>query len=106
MKNVIKLRNHEYPWELEQALGEFVDYYNKQRYHEALDNMTPEEVYLGREKVVQTKKGEDQGGHTKTPKKMEPGDSHRMAVDPKSEGGNTLLVMDSFVPNALRTYTR
>ncbi len=35
MKNVIKLRNYEYPWELEQALGEFVEYYNNHLYHES-----------------------------------------------------------------------
>jgi hypothetical protein len=56
MKNVIKLLNYEYPGELEQAIDEFVEYYNKQRYHEALDNLTPEDVYLGREKVVQTRR--------------------------------------------------
>jgi transposase-like protein len=56
MKNVIKLLNYEYPGELEQAIDEFVKYYNKQRYHEALDNLTPEDVYLGREKVVQTRR--------------------------------------------------
>ncbi len=56
MKNVIKLLNYEYPGELEQAIDEFVEYYNKQRYHEALDNMTPEAVCLGREKVAQTRR--------------------------------------------------
>ena len=47
-KNVIKLRNYEFPWELELAIGEFVEYYNKHRYHKLLDNMTPEDVYFGR----------------------------------------------------------
>ena len=31
-----------------QAISSFVDYYNEERYHEALDNMQPETVYLGR----------------------------------------------------------
>lgn len=53
MKNVVKLRNYYYPWELEQAIEAFVEYYNHERYHEALDNLTPEDVYLGkREKVL------------------------------------------------------
>ncbi len=56
MKNVIKLRNYEYPWELEHAIGEFVVYYNKHRYHEALDNLTPEDVYFGREEKIKTRR--------------------------------------------------
>jgi RNA-directed DNA polymerase len=56
MKNEITLRNYEFPSELEQAIDAFVEYYNKQRYHEALDNMTPEDVYLGREKKIQTRR--------------------------------------------------
>ena len=56
MKNVIKLRNYEFPSELERAIGEFVAYYNKERYHESLDNLTPEDVYLGREKKIQTRR--------------------------------------------------
>jgi hypothetical protein len=56
MKNVIKLRNYEYPWELEHAIGEFVAYYNQHRYHEALDNLTPEDVYCGREQKIKTRR--------------------------------------------------
>ena len=56
MKNVIKLRNYEFPSELEQAIREFVEYYNKERYHEALDNLTSQDVYLGREKEIQTRR--------------------------------------------------
>ena len=52
MKNVVLLRNYYYPWELEQAISAFVEYYNHQRYHEALDNLTPADVYFGREKEV------------------------------------------------------
>ena len=56
MKNVINLLNYEYPGELDQAIGEFVEYYNKHRYHEALDNLTPEDVYFGREEKVKTRR--------------------------------------------------
>jgi hypothetical protein len=52
MKNVVLLRNYYYPWELEQAISAFGKYYNHQRYHGALDNLTPADVYIGREKEV------------------------------------------------------
>ena len=47
MKNVIKLEHYYSPSQLEQALREFVRYYNYERYHESLDNVTPAEVYFG-----------------------------------------------------------
>ena len=48
MKNVVKLENFYYPWELEKAIRQFVDYYNHQRYHESLDNVTPADMFYGR----------------------------------------------------------
>ncbi|MGD1045185.1 MAG: hypothetical protein ABR936_07645 [Bacteroidota bacterium] len=38
MKNEIDLQKYYMPWELEQEIGRFIDYYNNKRYHEALDN--------------------------------------------------------------------
>jgi len=58
MKNIVKLQNYYSPWELERELASFVEYYNRQRYHEALDNMTPEDVFFGRQKEVLTKREE------------------------------------------------
>jgi putative transposase len=34
------------------ALSDFVGYYNNERYHESLDNVTPADVYLGRQYAV------------------------------------------------------
>jgi hypothetical protein len=34
--------------ELEHALKCFVEYYNHQRYHESLQNLTPADMYFGR----------------------------------------------------------
>ena len=47
MKNVVKLQNYYSPSELERAITEWVAYYNNQRYHESLDNVTPADVYFG-----------------------------------------------------------
>jgi transposase InsO family protein len=48
MKNVIKLEHYYFPWELENAIAEWVAHYNHDRYHESLDNVTPADVYNGR----------------------------------------------------------
>jgi transposase InsO family protein len=49
MKNVVKLVNYFNPEELKQAISRFVHYYNNQRYHESINNLTPSDVYFGRE---------------------------------------------------------
>jgi putative transposase len=56
MKNVVKLEHYYFPWELEAALRDFVAYYNNERYHESLDNVTPADVYFGRQYEVLTKR--------------------------------------------------
>jgi transposase InsO family protein len=52
MKNVVKLQHYYFPWELEAALRDFVAYYNNERYHESLDNVTPADAYFGRKYAV------------------------------------------------------
>jgi putative transposase len=52
MKNVVKLQNYYSPSELEHAIAEWVEYYNHQRYHESLENVTPADVYFGRDKEI------------------------------------------------------
>jgi transposase InsO family protein len=48
MKNVVKLEHYYFPWELENAIAEWVAHYNHERCHESLDNVTPADVYNGR----------------------------------------------------------
>jgi putative transposase len=51
-KNVVKLRNYYYPRELEQAIEAFVEYYNHERDHEALENLTPADVFSGKSEQI------------------------------------------------------
>jgi putative transposase len=56
MKNVVKLENYYSPWELERAIALFVEYYNHRRYHESLGNVTPADMYEGRQVEVLTRR--------------------------------------------------
>ena len=56
MKNVVKLQNYYSPKELEKAIVDFVEYYNNERYHESLDNLTPADIYHGRREEVVTRR--------------------------------------------------
>ena len=53
MKNQVLLENYSLPRELKHHIKQFVDYYNYERYHESLDNLTPADVYYVRgEKIL------------------------------------------------------
>ena len=52
MKNRVLLENYYLPGDLERQIEAFVDYYNNQRYHESLNNVTPADVYFGRDKTI------------------------------------------------------
>jgi len=52
MKNLILLKHYYSPSELEAQVRVFVDYYNHDRYHEALNNVTLADVYYGRDLEV------------------------------------------------------
>ena len=48
MKNLILLEHYYSPSELEKQISVFVNYYNYDRYHEAVENVTPADMYYGR----------------------------------------------------------
>lgn len=52
LKNRILLENYYLPGDLENRIEEFVIYYNTRRYHESLNNLTPEDVWLGRRQSI------------------------------------------------------
>lgn len=48
MKNQILLNNYYLPSELQEHLQRFITYYNHERYHESINNLTPADVFYGR----------------------------------------------------------
>jgi transposase InsO family protein len=46
------LENYYFPNELEDRIRQFIDYYNHERYHESLNNLTPADVYSGRGQFI------------------------------------------------------
>ncbi len=52
LKDRILLENYFLPGELEAQIEAFVDHYKLQRYHESINNVTPANVYFGRDKAI------------------------------------------------------
>jgi transposase InsO family protein len=52
LKNRILLENYFLPGDLEAQIAAFIEYYNHQRYHESLGNVTPADVYSGRDRQI------------------------------------------------------
>jgi len=52
LKNRILMENNYLPGALEQAIGDLIEHYNNQRYHESLGNLTPADVYCGRAETI------------------------------------------------------
>jgi putative transposase len=56
MKNEVRLQNYYLPGELEEEIRRFIEYYNNERYHESLKNVTPADVYFGRYKEIESRR--------------------------------------------------
>ena len=56
MKNIVKLDNYYYPWDLKSKIAQFMDFYNHERYHESLNNVTPADVFFGRYREIETRR--------------------------------------------------
>lgn len=52
LKNRILLENYFLPGDLEAQIEAFVDHYNHRRYHKSINNVTPADVYFGRDKAI------------------------------------------------------
>jgi len=52
LKGEINQVPYEMPSELRQAIESFAEYYNHRRYHEALANVTPVDVYFDRKDIL------------------------------------------------------
>lgn len=52
LKNRILRENYFLPGDLDAQIVAFIDHYNHQRYHESLNNVTPSDVYFGRDKAI------------------------------------------------------
>ena len=52
LKNRVLLENYYLPGDLEASVSTFVEHYNHRRYHESLGNLTPADVYCGRNHAI------------------------------------------------------
>ena len=52
MKNRVLLEHYFLTGNLETQIQAFVEYYNNQRYHESLGNLTPADVYFGQAEQI------------------------------------------------------
>jgi hypothetical protein len=58
LKGQINLTPSDMPPDLRRAIEAFVEYYNYRRYHEALGNVTPADVYNGRRDEILARRKE------------------------------------------------
>ena len=60
LKREVNQLPYELPSQLEEAIADFVDYYNYRRYHKALGNVMPADVLYGRRKKIMQRRKEVQ----------------------------------------------
>ena len=70
MKDRILLEHYYFPSELESRISEFITHYNTNRYHESLNNLTPEDVWLSRGDEILRKRNEIKQKTLKLRKKL------------------------------------
>ncbi len=56
LKNRVLLENYYLPGHLENQIAAFVEHYNHQRYHESIGNVTPADVYFGRDTAIKERR--------------------------------------------------
>ena len=52
MKEKVKQNVYDAPEKLKAEVGKYISYHNKHRYHEALGNVTPDDVWYGRRDLI------------------------------------------------------
>lgn len=97
MKEEVKLFVWQRPSDLEESISRFNNYYNRERYHESLGNVTPDDVYYERRPSIIQKRKE-----TKKKTLRLRHEFNRKKIAKKNKTVNYRLAY--FVPNVLTTY--
>lgn len=87
IKQEVNQLPYEMPADLEQAIAEFVDYYNYRRYHKALGNITPDDVLQGRRDSILAKRKEVQ---SQTLRRRQLHNQHSRQLENSSSLANSL----------------